>query len=41
MDISVSSYLPYLLWLVALVILYVVLPKSRDIFAVEKVVSSE
>lgn len=39
LDISLSSYLPYLLWLVALVILYVVLPKSRQVFAIEKVVS--
>jgi hypothetical protein len=39
LDISLSTYLPYLLWLVALVILYVVLPKSRQIFAIEKVAS--
>ena len=36
LDISLSTYLPYLLWLVALVILYVVLPKTRDVFMVEK-----
>ena len=40
LDISLSTYLPYLLWLVALVILYVVLPKSRDVFMVEKNVSN-
>jgi len=40
LDISLSTYLPYLLWLVALVILYVVLPKSREIFMVEKSVSN-
>jgi hypothetical protein len=39
LDISLSSYLPYLLWLIALVILYVVLPKSRQIFAIDKVAS--
>tara|TARA_A200000159_G_C7150787_1_gene267112 strand:- start:125 stop:322 length:198 start_codon:yes stop_codon:yes gene_type:complete len=37
LDISLSTYLPYLLWLIALVILYVVLPKSRQVFAIEKV----
>jgi hypothetical protein len=37
LDISLSTYLPYLLWLVALVILYVVLPKTRDVFKVEKI----
>ena len=36
LDISISTYLPYLLWLVALVILYVVLPKSREVFMVDK-----
>jgi len=36
LDVSVSSYLPYLLWLVALVILYVVLPKTRETFHVVK-----
>jgi len=37
LDVSFSAYFPYLLWLIALVILYVVLPKTRQIFAIEKV----
>ena len=41
LDISLSTYLPYLLWLVALVILYVVLPKTREVFMVEKGAISE
>ena len=40
LDISLSTYLPYLLWLIALVILYVVLPKSRQVFAIENVASN-
>lgn len=40
LDVSVSSYLPYLLWLVALVILYVVLPKTRESFNVVKNISA-
>ena len=41
LDISLSTYLPYLLWLIALVILYVVLPKSRQVFAIEKNVAPD
>lgn len=33
-DVSFSTYMPYLLWLVALVVMYVVLPKSREVFLV-------
>lgn len=35
LDVGFSTYMPYLLWLVALVILYVVLPKTREVFLVK------
>jgi hypothetical protein len=33
-DVGFSTYMPYLLWLVALVVMYVVLPKTREVFLV-------